>query len=304
VPPVLEVSGLSKRFGAFAAVDGLSFSLEEGEVLGLLGPNGAGKTTSINMLLGLTIPDAGVISYFGRAFPREREYCLSRLNMASAYSKVQGRLSVRQNLEVYAGLYGVRPEERIAELAALLRMERHLDTPYRNLSSGERTRVHLMKALLNSPSVLLLDEPTASLDPDIRNEVLDLIRELQHSQKVSILYTSHDMEEVMRICDRVLFLSHGKLVASGTPLELAKQVRDARLRVTFDGKDAEATKYLTGKKLPFRFPRAHVVEVELPEEQIPGVLFGLAERGLWLTRIEVEKPHLEDVFLAIARRGR
>lgn len=302
---VLQVESLVKNYGKFEAVKGISFQLKEGEILGLLGPNGAGKTTTIQMLLGLTIPTSGEIKYFGKDFDRNREYCLQRINFASANSKVQDKLTVWQNLRIFAGLYGVANwRSRVDELIEVLNMETYQNELCWKLSSGQRTRVVLAKALLNKPKVMLMDEPTASLDPEIVDRVLDMIVELQKKEKVAMLFTSHNMAEVARICDRVMFLDEGKIVAVDTPLGLTKLAGNARLILTFDGKAEPVTNYLKDKKLAFSFVRPQVAEVVLQEDLIPKTLFGLSERGVWLTDIDVRKPDLEDVFLAIARRKR
>ncbi len=300
---VLEVKGLTKRYDDFVAVDDIFFQLKEGEVLGLLGPNGAGKTTTIQMLLGLTTPSAGSISYFGKNFYTNREWCLKRINFTSAYSQVQNRITVRQNLRIYSGLYEVKNwKERIEVLAERMKIEPLLDSIYWHLSSGEKTRIHLVKALLNSPKIILMDEPTASLDPEIKKEVVDIIRELQKEHKTAILYTSHDMPEVAKICDRVMFLSDGKIEAVDTPVGLTKHAGNATLTLTFDGKKSAVTSYLKMKKFTYRHLKKSVVEVEVPEDKIPKVLFGLSNRKIRITNIEIDKPDLEDVFLDIARK--
>lgn len=301
---VLNVDNLTKSFDGVTAVNRLSFSLHEGEILGLLGPNGAGKTTTIQMLLGLTTPTIGTVSYFGRDLFKNREYCLSRINFTSAYSQVQGKLTVRQNLYVYSGLYGLKnPKGRISELLALFGIEAVLDRVYWKLSSGQKTRVNLVKMMLNSPKIILMDEPTASLDPDIVNKMLELIVSLQKKEGMAILYTSHNMVEVERVCDRVIFLDKGKKVAEDTPLGLTKLVGKASLILTFDGDSTPVSKYLDDKGFSYKKLRKHMVEIDLAEEKIPKVLFGLKKRNIWLTNIDIRKPNLEDVFISIAKGG-
>lgn len=298
---VLDVKSLTKNYGNFRAVDNLSFSIKEGEIVGLLGPNGAGKTTTIQMLLDLITPSSGEIRYFGKPFPKEREYCLSRINFASAYTHVQSRMTVIQNLQIYAGLYAVvQVDKKIEELLDLLEIRALAKELFWHLSSGQKTRVILAKALLNSPQLLLMDEPTASLDPDIANKVVELIRTLQKKEGVSMLYTSHNMEEVERLCDRVIFLDHGKIVAEDTPLGLTKRVGTSRLIVTFDGPQKPVVRYLEGQQYAHVFVRPQMVEIEVSDNDIPKALFGLSKDGVWLTDIEVKKPGLEDVFLSIA----
>lgn len=298
---VLTVKNLVKRFGTFQAVEDISFRVGKGEIVGLLGPNGAGKTTTIHMLLDLVTPTSGTISYFGKPFPEEREYILSRINFASAYAHMQGRMTVREDLDIYARMYEVKnPRERIRELLTLLEVSGLENELFWHLSAGQKTRVILAKAFLNSPQLILMDEPTASLDPDIANKVVEFIEGLQKKEGVSILYTSHNMAEVERLCDRVMFLDHGKIVAEDTPLGLTKRVGNSRLILTFDGDQGSVKKYLDHEQLTYAFSRVHVVAISLLEADIPKVLFGFAKHKIWITDIDVEKPNLEDVFLSIA----
>ncbi len=300
--PLLEVHDLVKDFGRFRAVDHVSFAIPKGRIVGLLGPNGAGKTTTIHMLLGITTPTAGRITYFGRPFTGHRQACLQRINYASSTNTLQGRISVLENLVVYGHLYGIRrPLEKIRALAAYFEVVPLLNRRYWDLSTGQRTRVNLIKALLNDPELILMDEPTASLDPDIADKTLALIEEIRRTKGVSILYTSHDMTEVTRICDEVIFLDRGRIFAQDTPLGLTKRIRSAQLRLTLDGDHGPVAAFLTERAAGFRFTQDHTVVIDTTEEMIPGLIFGLSERGVWITDIEVKKPTLEDVFLRIAR---
>ena len=299
--PILEVENLAKIFGDFKAVNNISFTVREGEIVGLLGPNGAGKTTTIQMLLGIMTQTSGTVSYFGKEFTQHREEILSKINFASAYSHLQSRITVRQNLTIMAGLYDIRdPNKRIDELLDLLEVRDLVDKLYWHLSSGQKTRVVLVKALLNKPRLILMDEPTASLDPEIAQKVVELIRTLRQKENVAILYTSHNMAEVEELCDRVMIMDKGRIVAEDTPLELTKKIGTARLIVTFDAKQEIVGKYLTEKDYIHSFPRDHVVSIEASEQDIPKVLFGLGENGVWITEVDIKKPNLEDVFLAIA----
>ena len=299
--PILEVENLTKTFGDFKAVNNISFTVCEGEIVGLLGPNGAGKTTTIQMLLGIMTQTSGTVSYFGKEFTQHREEILSKINFASAYSHLQSRITVRQNLTIMAGLYDIRdPNKRIDELLDLLEVRDLVDKLYWHLSSGQKTRVVLVKALLNKPRLILMDEPTASLDPEIAQKVVELIRTLRQKENVAILYTSHNMAEVEELCDRVMIMDKGRIVAEDTPLELTKKIGTARLIVTFDAKQEIVDKYLTEKDYIHSFPRDHVVSIEVLEQDIPKVLFGLGEKGVWITEVDIKKPNLEDVFLAIA----
>ena len=232
--PVLDVERLTKRFDDVVAVEDVTFSARRGEILGLLGPNGAGKTTTIQLLLGLTTPTSGSIRVFGLDLHRNRREILKRVNFSSAYISLPFNLSVRENLDVFARLYGVadRPR-RIRELLELFEIPETAGTVTGKLSSGQVTRVNLCKAFLNDPEVLFLDEPTASLDPDIAEKVRRALKLVQRERGVTIVYTSHNMREVELVCDRVLFLSRGRIVAQGTPREIIEQADTESLEEVF-----------------------------------------------------------------------
>jgi len=302
---LLEVYELVKVFGPARAVDGISFTIPRGRIVGLLGPNGAGKTTTIHMLLGLITPTSGRIVYFGQEFPKHRSACLQRINFASSFNTLQGRLSVWENLVVFAHLYAVRqPRARIESLASYFEITELLHARYWDLSAGQRTRVNLIKALLNDPELILMDEPTAALDPDIADKTLALIEEIRRTSGVSILYTSHDMHEVTRICDDVIFLDHGRIFAHDTPLGLTKRIPTVTLTLTFDGDRAAVERFLSTRGLRFRFAQPYAVSIETTESVLPSLIFDVGETGVWITDIDVKKPTLEDVFLSIARGDR
>jgi len=221
---ILSVEHLSKQYGAIVAVDDISFAVGSQEILGLLGPNGAGKTTTINMILGVLAPTSGTITIDGCDLARRRRQALSRTNFAAVYAPLPGNLTVAQNLRVFGLLYAV-PDLR-ARLEESLRefdLVRFRNTKCGVLSSGEQTRVALAKAMLNRPRLLLLDEPTASLDPAIAREIRATIREFASRTGVGVLWTSHNMVEVTEVCHRVLFLSHGKILLEGDPRSLPGQ---------------------------------------------------------------------------------
>jgi ABC-2 type transport system ATP-binding protein len=300
---VLEVENLIKNYGSFRAVDGISFSVPRGKVVGFLGPNGAGKTTTIQMLLGITERSSGSIKYFGEDFFKNREKCLQRINFASAFNTLLGRISVMENLTVFAGLYLIKsPKKKIQELAEYFQISDLLSESYWDLSSGQKTRVNLIKSLLNDPELILMDEPTASLDPDITDKTLTLIEELKKTRNLSILYTSHNMKEITRVCDEVIFLDHGKIVAQDTPLNLTKKITGAKLRLMFEDNKNILEEYLQEEKQTFTFVDEHTVIINTQENMIPKIIFGAGKRNVYITDIEVEKPTLEDVFLQIARK--
>ncbi len=218
---ILEVENLKKSYGSVTAVDGVSFSVSEGEIVGLLGPNGAGKTTTIDMILGLVEPSAGTVRIFGKNFAAHRREILGKVNFAAVYAALPGNLTVAENLYMFGLLYDVaHPRERARELAAEFDLTKFLHTKAGMLSSGEQSRLHLAKSLLNSPRLLLMDEPTASLDPSTAEIMRERIRRYVRETNAAILWTSHDMHEVERVCDRVLFISHGKILLEGKPKEL------------------------------------------------------------------------------------
>ena len=222
---LVEVEHLSKTFREFTAVKDVSFTIPKGEIVGLLGPNGAGKTTTIHMILGLITPSSGSIRIFGHDFAGHREQILDRMNFTSPYATFPYRLTVSENLRVFARMYHVaKPEERIAELLELMNIARLRDTPTTRLSSGENTRVGLCKALLNDPELLLLDEPTAYLDPEIAHDVKEVLLRAQRERGMTILYTSHNMAEVEKMCSRLIFLHHGRVIAEGTPMAVTQAI--------------------------------------------------------------------------------
>lgn len=217
----IEVKELRKVFGEVVAVDDLSFAVPRGTVVGLLGGNGAGKTTTLSMLLGLLLPTSGTLEVLGEDMLKHRYRVLGRMNFSSPYVDLPHRLTVKQNLQIYARLYGVSGiGARVAELAKELDIVGFLDRPYGQLSAGQKTRVTIAKALINQPDVLLLDEPTASLDPDTADWVRGLLKAYQARTGASILLASHNMTEVERLCDDVLVMRAGKIVERGAPQEL------------------------------------------------------------------------------------
>jgi ABC-2 type transport system ATP-binding protein len=232
--PITEVKNLTKRFGDFTAVDGISFDIQPGEILGLLGPNGAGKTTTIQMLLGLITPTAGSIRMFGLDLATHREQILQQVNFSSTYISMPYSLTVEENLWVVAKLYGMTDiQRRIAEVLKKVEMEDLRAKVTRRLSSGQMTRLALAKAFLTEPKVLLLDEPTASLDPDIAHKIRALLKEVRRSSGLSILYTSHNMKEMEEMSDRIIFLQKGRIVAQGTAQEITQRFGQRDLEDVF-----------------------------------------------------------------------
>ena len=231
---ILRARELRKEFGDTVAVSDLSFNLDAGEVVGLLGPNGAGKTTAIQMLLGLVKPTSGSIDMFGQDFMENRIALLKRANFASAYANLPNNLKVDQNLTVFSMIYGVRnAREKIDEVLELFEIKHLKKRITGHLSSGETTRLNLAKALLNDPELIYLDEPTASLDPDIADKVRNIINHIRRERGISILYTSHNMRDIETVCDRVIFLHLGRKIAEGSPSEINHRFQQKSLEDTF-----------------------------------------------------------------------
>ena len=301
--PALAVRDLWKQYKSFTAVDHISFDLQKGEILGLLGPNGAGKTTTIQMLLSTLTPTGGSISYFGQNLFEHRSDILQSVSFASTYVKLPSSLTVRENLEVYGRLYGVGAHDRKQRIARFLEFfgVDHLHNQRTGtLSAGQMTRVMLAKAFLAYPKVTLLDEPTASLDPDVALEVRSFVLEQRREYGVSVLFTSHNMAEVAEVCDRVMFLQKGKIVAVDTPEKLAASVSLARIELLIS--DGLKRAQELAEKLQF----LHTIEerkivVELDEHRIAELLNALAKVGVEYTGISINKPTLEDYFLQLAR---
>lgn len=233
VPPV-EVRELRKAYGDVVAVDGVSFSLAAGSVTALLGGNGAGKTTTISMLMGLVIPTSGDVRVFGVDMVHDRYAALHRLNFQSPYVEIPKRLTVRQNLEIFGQLYGVvHVAERVHRIAEELRIGELLDRLYGKLSAGQKTRVSLAKSLLNDPELLLLDEPTASLDPDTADWVRSVIESYCRTHSATVVLASHNMAEVERLADRVIMLERGRILADETPADLIRRFGRETLEEVF-----------------------------------------------------------------------
>lgn len=224
VPAVLEVRNLVKKFGDFVAVGDISFSIEEGQILGFLGPNGAGKSTTINCLLGVIKPEMGEIKFFGKDLFKKRTEIMQEANYCSAEFSLPWNLTVYEGLYVYAKLYQVKDaKSRIFELMELFDIADLRKKNIRNLSFGQRARASLCRSLLNKPRILLLDEPMASMDPDVVDKGISLLLKIQKENKMSILYTSHNMWEIEQVANQVIFINHGKIIARGTPLELTRK---------------------------------------------------------------------------------
>jgi ABC-2 type transport system ATP-binding protein len=302
---ILKVINLTKKFktstGFFAAVDNISFSLKEGEILGLLGPNGAGKTTTIQMLLGVLTPTYGEIFYFGKKLKEHREEILEQVNFSSAYTELPHRLTVRENFIFISYLYDIKnSKERLEKIVEIFKLHDLWNKVSLDLSAGQLTRINLAKAFINFPKVLLLDEPTASLDPDAAKYIREFLLSERKKFQVSIILTSHNMAEVEEVCDRVIFIDHGKIIADNTPDNLAKSIEISHVELFVKDGLKRTIEHCKKKDLRYRVVGRYII-VDVKEKLIPELLRDLMNIGVFYDEISIEKPSLEDYFLQVVK---
>ena len=299
---ILSVSNLSKTYGKYVAVDNIFLSLKEGEILGILGPNGAGKTTTIQMLLGVLTPSEGEIYYFGKNFSLNREETLEKVNFSSTYTNLPWVLTVRENFNYISYFYDIPDrKKRIKEVVKLFKLEDLYSLKINDLSAGQLTRVNLAKAFINYPKVLLLDEPTASLDPDIAQYVRGFILNERKKFQVSIILTSHNMAEVEEVCDRVIFLDKGKIIADNTPEKLAQSIELAHIDLLIADGLKRTVEFCKENKYEYK-EEGRYLRVDIAERNIAQFLQELANIGVAYDQISIDKPTLEDYFLQVVSR--
>lgn len=299
---ILETKNLTKKFGNFTAVNDISFKMEEGEILGFLGPNGAGKTTSIQMLLGVLTPSEGEILYFGKNLQKHRTEILEKINFSSTYTNLPWSLTVWENLRFASFLYDIKNrKKRIYEIVEVFKLENLLKQRVDELSAGQVTRLNLAKALLNYPKVLLLDEPTASLDPDIASYIREFLQKERHKFNVSILITSHNMSEVEEMCDRVLFINNGTIVADDTPDNLARTIEFSHVELYVIENLQVLKKYCETTNRNFKEVGKRII-IDVKEKEVAEFLSNLAKNKIIFTEISIDKPSLEDYFLQTAKK--
>lgn len=296
---ILEVKNLVKTFGDFTAVDNISFSLKEGSVLGFLGPNGAGKTTTIQMLIDVLTPTSGEIIYFGKNFKLHREEILKQVSFASTYISLPWQFTIYEILDIFARLYSVKEKQkRITKLLDAFDIADLRNTNFFKLSAGQRTRVILAKSFLNYPKIILLDEPTASLDVEIATKVREFLKQEQQAFNTSILLTSHNMDEIEELCDNVIIVNHGKIIDQDTPENLARKISQCRVQLTIAKQGKEAAELLS--KHGYRFEKKkHQFNLVLKENAIAEFLMVLANAKIEYHEITIQKPELEDYFIEI-----
>ncbi len=287
----------------FTAVDHVSFELHEGEILGLLGPNGAGKTTTIQMLLSVLSPTSGSIRYFGKDLKTARSEVLKDVAFASTYINLPFRLTVWENLDVYARLYGLGTADRQKRIERFLKffgIWNLRDKERSTLSAGQSTRLMLSKAFLAYPKVVLLDEPTASLDPDIAHEVRTFVQEQRNEYGVSVLFTSHNMDEVTAVCDRVMFLKSGKIIADDTPDNLARSISKTTLQLFVSADRDRLVKLAHTLKLETKIENEWV-NLLIDEHEVAQFLSLLARENITYSQIRINEPSLEEYFLHMSK---
>ncbi|MDA1316650.1 MAG: ABC transporter ATP-binding protein [bacterium] len=300
---VLQVQNLTKQFKDFTAVNNISFDLKEGEILGLLGPNGAGKTTTIQMLLGALTPTSGTVSYFGKDIAAHRSEILEKVNFSSTYTNLPWLLTAKENLTYTSYLYNIpNRKERVSEMIKQFRLEELQDKVLNDYSAGQLTRVNLAKAFINKPQVLLLDEPTASLDPESAHFIREYILEQREKHNISIIFTSHNMFEVEDICDRVMIIKDGKVVANDLPANLAKTIKTTTVSFYFDEDNQESFIDFCVEKDILHSQTRKRIEVQVAEEDIPKFLGSMIQRNIQFLEISIDKPTLEDYFIQMATR--
>lgn len=300
---ILKVSNLTKRFKDFLAVDDISFDLKEGEILGLLGPNGAGKTTTIQMLLGILTPTSGSVEYFGKNLQHHREEILEQVNFSTTYTNLPWILKVSECLNFISYLYDIKNrKQRIEEIAETFDLKNLMNKNISSLSAGQNTRVNLAKSFINKPKILLLDEPTASLDPETADMVRKILLKEQKEFGISVVLTSHNMSEVEEVCNRVIFINGGKIIANDTPRTLAKTIKISHLELRFEEESDKVVKLLASKNLNFEKNNKYL-KIDINEKEIPILLKELLDKKLEYSEISIEKPSLEDFFLQNLKTG-
>lgn len=298
--PILEVSDLKKTFGKTPIIKGLNFSMEEGEILGILGPNGAGKTTTLQMLLGILTPTSGSINIFGKSLTTHKSDILEEMNFSSTYVDLPWRLTVKENIIWSSFLYRIpNRKKRIAQIRELFRLEKLWNQPIASLSAGQKTRVNLARSMVNYPKLLLLDEPTASLDPEVATYIREFFNNQRKTFNKSIILTSHNMAEVESLCDRVIILKNGFIVGNDTPANLAKKIEFCRLRLLVTKNFTLLDKLISSRKLE-SIKNNNEYTITIKEQLLPLFLYEITKKNISYSEISIAKPTLEDYFMKVA----
>ena len=295
---ILEVKNLTKKFGDVVAVDNISFELGEGEILGLLGHNGAGKTTTIQMLISVLTPTSGEIKYFGKNLVNNREEILENIGFSSTYTHLPHYLTVEDCFKYTSYFFDIKDrKKRIQEIKEIFEIDEFFEKDTALLSSGQMTKANLAKTFINFPKVLLLDEPTASLDPESARDIRNLLKKECERFKVSIIITSHNMAEIEELCDRVLFIDHGEIIADDSPTNLSKTVKVSHIELMIRDMD-KIIEYCDKNNLKYKIDGKYI-RIDIDEEKIANFLDDLSKNKIIYNEISIEKPTLEDYFLEV-----
>ena len=305
---VIQVRNLVKTFptkeGPLTAVNNISFNIRKGEIFGLLGVNGAGKSTTLNILSGLITPDSGTIAIFGKDLFRHEEEIKNKFNLATAYYSLSSHVTVGQNLNVYARLYNVKNhQQKIQELTEKFMISHLLRTKVQSLSSGERSRLGLVKSLLNDPQLLLLDECTVGLDPDMAELTRDYLQKYNRETGCTIIFTSHYMQEVEELCQRIAFMDQGKIVKIGTAKDLLQELELQTVTLHFSQKIEKAKHILEQEQIKYTINSAGVFQFSLKnrEKIIYPLLKKFVNNNIPFDDLHLEKPTLEEYFIKKSR---
>lgn len=305
---IVEVRDLRKAYGKgdnkVEALKGISFNIKKGEIFGFLGPNGAGKSTTINILCGLISKDDGSVKLFGKDIRCDYEQIKQRMNVANSYTHLSGTLTLEQNLRVYGKIYNVAGvEKKIDEMLKTFEISGLRKKEVSKLSSGENTRVCLAKCFINNPELMLLDEPTAGLDPDFADKIRDIIKDYQKTNRATILFTSHIMTDVDELCKRILFLSKGQVLRIDTSSKLKKLVKTQIVELILDRKKDRALVLIkkNGGHLVMHDTERIVFEIDQSHYSLHDVIHPLIKEGFKIKDMHIRKPTLDQVFIKIAR---
>jgi len=298
---ILEVKDLRKTFKANPVIKGISFDMAEGEILGILGPNGAGKTTTLQMLLGILTPTSGSIHIFDQDIATHKSEILESMNFSSTYVDLPWRLTVKENLTWSSWLYQIPDrKKRLLQIMELFRLEKIWKMPVAALSAGQKTRVNLARSMINFPRLLLLDEPTASLDPEVASYIREFFANQREKYNKSIILTSHNMAEVESLCDRVIILKDGLIYGNDTPANLAKKIEDSYLNLRITKNKTALTQLINSHRLTSTEEEG-IITIPIKEKLLPLFLYEVTKKNIQYSEISIDKPTLEDYFMKVAK---
>lgn len=296
-----HIRKLFKKNTVIPALQGISFDVKEGEIFGILGPNGAGKSTCLNILSDLLTTDKGTVRIFGRDFFKEATSIKQHMSLINGYASAPNRLSIYQNLKIYAKIYNVKnAKERIIKLLSLVELEDKKDSKFIQLSSGQKTRVNIVKGLLHKPKLILMDEPTIGLDPVIARKIRNLIKDINKKENVTIVFTSHNMHEVEEVCDRVALLKEGKILKTATVKELTNLIDKKSFEIHFKAKKSIEKIISKYKVLNLSLNKTKVRFQTGRKFKLNKLITELVKNRVEIEHLHVERPTLEQVFIEVA----